>query len=103
MSGVIILKKYGIYKIHYYEDENTKYIEEVKVISCYAYWSAGTKEPLKTSIVVELINSGSKVITLLEKDNNWVEGSKVEVYDKKFIRSDKDATEENNLENLPKY
>lgn len=101
--GVVILEKYGIYKIHYYEDENTKYIEEVKAISCYAYWSAGTKKTLKTSEAVELINADSTVITLLEKGNDWVEGSKVEVYDEKFIRSDKDATKENNLENLPTY
>lgn len=97
------MKKYGIIKVHYFENDKTKHIEKVKAISCYSYWEGGTEEELSTSDVVKLINDKATVITLLKKDGKWTEGSKVEVYDKIYIRSEKDSTEADNLDKLPTY
>lgn len=97
------MKKYGIYAVHYFESDKTKHIEKVKVISCYASWELGDPEELATKQVIDLINKDYEITTLIKKDGEWHKGSKVEVYDEKYIRSNNNSTDEDNLANLPTY
>ena len=60
----------------------------------------------RRSTVVEWLEAGYTFETIFKNtDGSWREGAKVEIIkvgDEKFIRTDRDAIAEDNLENLPR-
>lgn len=60
----------------------------------YRYW-------IKREFVAQMINQGAAVYTLFERNNKWVLGAKVEVYEETFLRTVANSREEDNLEALP--
>lgn len=57
-------------------------------------------------MVVDKINNGYNISTMMNKDGKWIAGARVKVVNIgviSYIRTDKDASAEDNLENLPKF
>jgi len=54
--------------------------------------------------VIALIDEGYKIITIMWDYPKWIEGAKVTVVDgstQRYLRTDKDSTEQDNLLSLP--
>lgn len=66
----------------------------------------GLDETWTVKEVIAKINNGYNISTIILKDNRWVAGARIEVVnlgDTSYIRTDRDASAEDNLENLPKF
>ncbi|WP_061286344.1 DUF3892 domain-containing protein [Leptospira interrogans] len=63
-------------------------------------------QSLTRSQVITKIENGSTFVTIFEKDGKWNKGANVEIVKidgEKYIRTDKNSTKRDNLENLPTY
>ena len=81
------------------------HIESVRIYkdSHVAY---GLEETWTLKSVIDTINNGYNIGTMISKDGRWYAGAKVEVVNLKgtsYIRTDVDSSAEDNLENLPKF
>ncbi|UQS17263.1 DUF3892 domain-containing protein [Pseudomonas sp. HS6] len=79
------------------KDSGTGNIVEVAIYGKgekYRYW-------VRREFVAQMINQGAAVHTLFERDEKWVLGAKVEVYEESFLRTVANTREEDNLESLP--
>jgi len=66
----------------------------------------GLEEIWTVKSVIDTINNGYNVSTMINKNGRWFAGANVEVvnlYGTNYIRTDRDASAEDNLENLPKF
>lgn len=89
---------YYITAVHYKNSDDTTFIEKVKTYD--------GSEKLR-STVVSNIESGNTVMTAYKKsDGQYYKGAEVNVVKidgVKYIRTDKNSTKRDNLENLPTY
>jgi hypothetical protein len=87
-----------------YNDAET-HIEKVKVRKDEGE-SVGQPSEWTRKKVIESLEAGYTFVTIFLKDGTWKKGAKVgivEIGDEKFIRTDSDATKEDNLEDLPRF
>lgn len=66
----------------------------------------GLEETWTVTSVIDTINEGNNISTMIKKNGRWCAGAKVEVVDLKgtnYIRTDRDSSAKDNLENLPKF
>ena len=94
---------YCISAVSYTEDP--KHISKAKVHKDKGE-EIGTGETWNRSQIVSSIESGDSFITIYKSDNKWKRGNDVhiiEVKGKKYIRTDRNATEEDNLGDLPEF
>ena len=95
---------YCISKVRY--DVDHEYIDQVKVhVDKGDNLSSATTE--KRSWVVDKIESGKTFITVTtNKEGDFLKGQEIhiiKVNGKKFLRTDQNSTENDNLENLPEF
>lgn len=60
----------------------------------------------KRSTVVSRLEAGYTFVTIIKGEGKWKRGAKVDIITvngTKYIRTDADATEEDNLGNLPRF
>jgi len=94
------MTKKGIKKVRYVESEKSKGIEKVKVVDASGD-SFGTSETIETKqTVIDNINSKNYEYYTVVDDKK---GSKVEVVDNKYIRSDANSTKADNLGSLDTF
>ncbi|MCB2141249.1 DUF3892 domain-containing protein [bacterium] len=96
---------YCISAVRYNEDET--HIVKVKVHADEGE-TIGSASEWKREDVVSAIERGNTLITILENADGkkWVIGQEVHIIKmngNKFIRTDKNATASDNLENLPEF
>jgi hypothetical protein len=95
---------YGICKVHY--DNDHDYIETVKIREDLGD-SIGSEVEKKRSWVVKKIEDGTTFVTILKnEDGKWEKGQDVHIVTvngKKYIRTDQNDKDSDNLENLPEY
>lgn len=91
---------YYIYAVHYKDNDTSTYIDEVRTESEYS-------GPKTRGTVVSDIESGKLVKTAVKhSDGKYYEGQEVHVITvngSKYLRTDKNNTAKDNLENLPTY
>jgi hypothetical protein len=95
-------------KVNYWITEvcyKDNHIESVRIYkdSHVAY---GLEETWTLKSVIETINKGYNISTMINKNGIWQAGAKVEVVNMKgtsYIHTDRDSSAEDNLENLPKF
>lgn len=88
-------------------DAEKKHIEKVKYRYAYSN-SVGTYEfeKKRSEIIKSIEVDKKKYRTAIEKNGEWIIGEDVHVVPikgKKYIRTDKNETEEDNLGNLPEF
>ncbi|MBU0710661.1 DUF3892 domain-containing protein [bacterium] len=87
-------------------DSEKKHIEKVKVHKDLGDTIEAPSEWTRTK-VVETIEKGSSFITITTNDKgNWKKGEDVHIITvkgKKYLRTDNNETEEDNLGNLPEF
>jgi Protein of unknown function (DUF3892) len=87
----VCYKDNHIYSVRIYEDSQVAY---------------GLEETWTVNSVIDTINKGYNISTMINKNGIWQAGAKVEVVNiegTSYIRTDKDASAEDSLENLPKF
>ncbi len=92
---------YWISKVCYKDNR----IHSVKIYrdSDLAY---GLEETWTEEMVIDKINNGYNISTLMKKNDKWIAGARVKVVNIgviSYIRTDSDESDEDNLENLPKF
>ena len=96
---------YGISAVRF-NAEGT-HIDSVKVHVDYGDGVFGAGEEWARTKVVSAIDDDEKTfVTILKKDGNWSKGQEVHtitVNGVKYIRTDKDKTAKDNLDNLPEF
>lgn len=69
--------------------------------------SVGSASTVERTTVVSRLEAGNTFVTIVKgTSDKWQRGAKVRIVtvrDKKYIRTDADATEEDNLEDLPRF
>ena len=66
----------------------------------------GLEETWTEEMVVDKINNGYNICTLMNKNGRWIAGARVKVVNVgviSYIRTDSDVSAEDNLENLPQF
>jgi hypothetical protein len=66
----------------------------------------GLEETWTVTSVIDTINNGNNISTMINKNGIWCAGANVEVVNiagTNYIRTDRDESAEDNLENLPKF
>ena len=95
---------YGISKVRY--DSEGKHIDCVMVRQDLGEKLGAASEWYRASVISKL-EEGTSFITILERsDDRWKKGKKVhiiEVNQKKYIRTDTNKTEADNLGELPTF
>jgi hypothetical protein len=92
---------YWISKVCYKDN----HIHSVKIYrdSDLAY---GLEETWTEEMVVDKINKGYNISTIMNNNGRWIAGARVKVVNIgviSYIQTDKDTSAEDNLENLPKF
>lgn len=85
------------------------YIQEIKVdgktgnIVSVAAFGKGEKNFywVPRAFIAQMIRKGAVFNTLFMRNEKWVTGAKVEIYDETFLRTVANGTERDNLESLP--
>ncbi len=89
---------YYIIAVHYKNSDNKTLIEKVKLFD--------GSEKFRSTVVTNIEN-GQTVMTYVKgKDEKYSDGAVVNVVkidEIKYIRTDKNSTERDNLDNLPEY
>lgn len=102
---------YLISEVHYEESEDdTKYIAKLKVHEDEGD-EVGSESIWTKNEVINKINVGYSFMTIYEKDKTknkedkdaWKEGEDVRVFKKKYLRTDANDIEEDNLGELPEF
>jgi hypothetical protein len=94
---------YTIVGVHYRDDK--RHILEVKMREDDGEKLINEQRETRQQ-VVSMLERGVKIITCYLKDNKWQKGDEVMVVNinnTKFIRTDGDKIEEDNLGELPEY
>lgn len=95
---------FGISRVHYNKEHTN--IVEVKRRKDSGE-SLGNEEPRSRQDVVNDLKSGVTYVTIIETSpNNWKKGKEVgivKVQGVEYIRTDKNETASDNLEELPEY
>lgn len=94
---------YGISKVRYNKDHT--HIEKVKVHEDKGE-ELGPEEEWTRAQVVSAIDKETTFVTIIKKDQQWSKGQKVDIIivnKVKYIRTDKNSKESDNLENLPEF
>ena len=68
--------------------------------------SYGLEEIWTEEMVVDKINKGYNINTIMNKNDRWIAGARVKVVnigEISYIRTERDASAEDNLENLPQF
>jgi len=94
---------YGISKVRYNKERT--HIDKVKVLEDKGELF-GPEEEWTRVQVVSAIDEGTSFVTIIKKDNQWNKGQKVDIIiinKVKYIRTDKNSKESDNLENLPEF
>ena len=87
-----------IYKVKYDEDRNV--ISSVKV----KFTSDGSMFSLSRELIVSLLKTEKLSIkTRIQKNDKWVTGDDVVLYDDEFITTAGNGRRSDNLENLPEF
>lgn len=87
-----------IYKVKYDEDRNV--ISSVKV----KFTSDGSMFSLSRELIVSLLKTEKLSIkTRIQKNDKWVTGDDVVLYDDEFITTAGNDRRSDNLENLPEF
>ena len=92
---------YWISKVCY--KDNLIYSVKIYRDSDLAY---GLEETWTQEMVIDKINNGYNISTLMKKNDKWIAGARVKVVNIgviSYIRTDSDESDEDNLENLPKF
>ena len=102
------MSKWADYLIFKVCKENGKLVKEVAVKQEENDKISGTNQHFSKSKVINLIGDGNTFITIFENEDGtkWKKGEKVNVVSrngKKYLRTDKNEIEEDNLGNLPEY
>ncbi|MBI5869636.1 MAG: DUF3892 domain-containing protein [Actinobacteria bacterium] len=66
----------------------------------------GDPEDVLRENVIAALETGVTLVTIIKKDKQWQKGSDVEIINvngKKYIRTDANRQENDNLENLPRF
>ncbi|MCW7503565.1 DUF3892 domain-containing protein [Leptospira paudalimensis] len=95
---------YLISKVCYTSDKSS--IKEVEVRQDLGDKVSSTIEKFTRIQVINKIESNYSFITIIAKDGNWSKGANVEIVKiegEKYIRTDKNNTKKDNLDNLPTY
>ncbi|MCK5598698.1 DUF3892 domain-containing protein [bacterium] len=96
---------YLISEVSYENMENTRFIKKVKIHKDLGDRIGEAGIELREK-VVEYLDSGKEIMTILNKNGEWSRGKQVHVITikkKKFIRTDPNEKEEDNLEELPEF
>lgn len=100
----MVFADYGITAVKY-NSEHT-HIEKAEVRRISSDNTLGNPEYWPRINVVSEIELNRKFVTITLENNQWVAGQDihiVKVNGVKYIRTDKDETASDNLENLPEY
>ena len=95
-------------KVHYWISEvcyKDNHIESVRIYEASEV-VYGLEKTWNVTSVIDTINKGYNIFTMIKKNGIWCGGAKVEVVNIKgteYIRTDRDSSAEDNLENLPKF
>lgn len=92
---------YAVTGVRYSSDRAE--ISELEVRACQAA-DLGPAQMQKRSVVIASIESGTRYVTATRSGGRWVKGATVEVVvvkGQKYLRTDRNQVERDNLENLP--
>jgi hypothetical protein len=95
-------------KVHYWISEvcyKDNHIESVRIYkdSEVVY---GLEKTWTVTAVIDIINKGYNIGTMIKKEGRWCAGAIIEVVNidgTECIWTDKDSSAEDNLENLPRF
>ncbi len=89
---------YYIIAVHYKNSDDTTFIEKVKTYD--------GSEKLRSTVVANIENGQTVMTAVKRNDGKYYKGATVNVVKidgVKYIRTDKNSTKRDNLENLPTY
>jgi hypothetical protein len=97
---------YAIVEVHYSDGEK-KHIQSVRIAEFIGDNIRVRKDPVSREYIVGLLDSGKIIITLYKTvGGDYAEGSPVEILEVdhiKYIRTDKNSEEADNLGELPEF
>lgn len=108
MKEVDIVSKrvdYFISEVCYYTDDDFRYIDSV-IVHENNDDILGNKDKMKRDEVIDKIESGRSFMTIYRNNGKWRKGEDVhiiKVKGKKFIRTDNNEKESDNLGDLPTF
>ncbi|MED0758860.1 DUF3892 domain-containing protein [Aneurinibacillus thermoaerophilus] len=102
------MSKYVIVEVHYVENEETKYIEEVKtnMLTSENKVVEISSFVKRESVINRIIFNIDEYWTAIKENGEWKIGAKViveELDGNKFIKTVKNGKKEDNLSELPTY
>ncbi len=86
---------------HIRRNANRSRIEHYRVFLPIDGIVAGAQIDVSRPNLVESLEKGKRVVTVLRRNDDWVEGSEVHLTSKGYARTVEDDTEEDNLGELP--